>query len=151
MRRSAILVLAFVLSFTGSCSRSEEPAAFSVSPAEPEANEELTVEYRPEISRSPLQRSEKIELRVSLLTAAGDVRSEEIPMNRTGDAWTVRLVPGGRMAESPVVMVAAFVDAGDREIFDNNRGNPWVVLFRENGRPAPGAYLQLSRLQWGEA
>jgi thiol-disulfide isomerase/thioredoxin len=151
MRRSAILVLAIVSGLFVFCSKRPEPAAFSVYPAKPETDHELMIDYRPVLSRSPLQRAEKIDLRVSFLSASGDIRSEEIPMTRQEDVWTVRFVPSERMPKVPVLLVAAFVNADDRESFDNNRGNPWVVPFYVKGQPASSAHLQLSRLQWGEA
>jgi len=150
MRRSAILVLAIATCLFAFCSKQPEPAAFSVYPAKPEADHELMIDYRPSLSRSPLERAERIDLRVSFLSASGDLRSEEIPMTRQGDVWTVRFVPAERMPKVPVLFVAAFVNADDREVFDNNRGNPWVIPFYVKGRAAPGAHLQLSRLQWGE-
>ncbi|RPJ49308.1 MAG: TlpA family protein disulfide reductase [Candidatus Latescibacterota bacterium] len=150
--RGLTVLFAALAALAASCADrgKPEPAAFSVLPEAPSAGDAVTIRYRPDLSGSPLARAASIELRYSLVSAAGDVRSEEVPMTSTGGAWSASFVPSERMPEGPVLLVAAFANADDRDAYDNNRDDPWVVMFREDGRVAEGANLQLSRIRGGE-
>ncbi|RPJ41874.1 MAG: hypothetical protein EHM19_10910 [Candidatus Latescibacterota bacterium] len=150
MRSTFIGVLLFVVLIIA-CSRSDDRLiAFSFSPAEPAVTDKLAIRYDPEASRSPLNRSDSVDFRFTLVGPGGEVHTDAIPMERKGGEWRARLRPADSPCPSPVLMLSAFVDSEDPEICDCNEGDPWVIQFYENGTPARGSEFQLYRLCSGE-
>ncbi|MBC8368290.1 hypothetical protein H8E52_12860, partial [bacterium] len=74
-----VLLMIFALLVLG-CSTSVDEGAMSYSPAAPELDQALTVNFHPEHSVSALAESENVQLRFTLLAGDGSLHSEAIPM-----------------------------------------------------------------------
>jgi len=144
--RTALLLI-FALAVLG-CSSSRDEGSMSLTPSAPELDETLTIRFVPELSASALAESEEVRLRFTLLAGDGTLHSESVPMEKAGARWEASLNPSD-LLEDPALMVFAFVDGADHEIFDNNQGKSWMIPLNKGGKPAPGANLQTYRLLAG--
>jgi thiol-disulfide isomerase/thioredoxin len=149
MRSGLLLSLFALLFFSTDCSR-QEPAPFACSPTEPRARDRIKISYRPDVSGSSLARATSVSLRIAIVGEAGEIYSDALLMERKGKGWVARLRPIDLLHVGPVVMVCAFVDSEDPELFDNNQGDPWVVPFYQNGDLVTGFHYQMFRLATGE-
>ena len=145
--RTALLMI-FALLVLG-CSTSVDEGAMSYSPASPELDQALTVSFHPEHSVSALVESENVQLRFTLLAGDGSLHSQAIPMEKHGTSWQASFTPSD-LIDDPAVLVFAFVDGEDLELFDNNQGKSWKILLNKDGVVAPGANFQNFRLLAGQ-
>jgi len=121
----------------------------SYSPAAPELDQALTLSFHPEHSVSALAESENVQLRFTLLAGDGSLHSEAMPMDKNGARWQVSFTPSD-LIDDPALLVFAFVDGEDLELFDNNQGQSWKILLYKDGVVAPGANFQNYRLLQGQ-
>ncbi len=143
-----VLLMIFALLVLG-CSSNVDEGALSYSPDAPELNEALTVSFHPEQSSSALAGSDDVHFRFTLVAGDGTLHSESIPMERHGNRWEASITPSDLLAD-PALLVCAFVDAEDPELFDNNQGQSWRILLNQDARLAPGAQFQNYRLLSGQ-
>ena len=136
--------LSLLLAVACSPSR-EEMGALSHSPSPPEADRTLTIRYLPEERTARLAGSKSVEFRFTLLGEEKEPHSGSLPMDRRGEAWEISLEPAELMP-SALLLVCAFLDGDDPELYDNSNGNPWRIMFHEDARPLRGARFQEYRL-----
>ncbi|MBN1826150.1 MAG: TlpA family protein disulfide reductase [Candidatus Eisenbacteria bacterium] len=145
----AILPPILILALLASCARKGEEKTVAFTPERPTPADRITVRYTPGLSPSPL-RSGSAVFRFTLVDKEGGLLAGEVPMERRGPAWEAALAPVELTPKEPVLLVCAFVDPTDPEVVDNNRGDPWVLLFHEGETPVAGARYQYYRLLAGE-
>ncbi len=146
MRTALLMILALLVL---GCSSSVDEGSMSHSPAAPELDQALTVNFHPDRSVSALAESENVQLRFTLVAGDGTLYSSALPMEKRGSKWQASLTPS-ELQDDPAVIVFAFVDGDDLELFDNNQGNSWKILLNQDGQPAPGANFQNYRLLGGQ-
>lgn len=140
-----IPALALAIAFLAGCGEKEEKVCVC-SPDAPSADDQITIQYRPDLSGHFLARSDSVLFRFTLIGENGELVSRAEPMERRKGGWRIRLRPSDLLSESPAVLVGVFCDSEDYEICDNNRGDPWVLRFRQNGLLVRGVGYQSYRL-----
>ncbi|MBM3320772.1 MAG: redoxin domain-containing protein [Candidatus Eisenbacteria bacterium] len=146
MQQRFLLVFLAVVVLFAACSR-PEPLPFSCSPPKPKARDTITIRYRPDLSDPRLARADSVLLRFALVGEWGELCSNVLPMKKRGNEWRVSFHPTELLPVDPILLVSAFLDSDDPDLYDNNQDDPWIVPFYRGGHPAPGFHYQVFRLR----